>query len=67
MSEMSHQLLNAQPYQNHIQEKGPSFLSKLIGGAAPIVGAAAGYLSPAPGGLKTGFDIGSEFAKGWGK
>lgn len=60
---MSNDLLNQKPYENFMIKKQnkPSFMQRLIGGAAPIVGGAIGGMFGGPMGAMTGSSIGSSF------
>lgn len=60
---MSSELLGQRPYENFLIEpkQKQSFWQKLIGGGAPIVGAAAGGFFGGPAGAALGGQLGSAF------
>ncbi len=58
---MSRDLLHEQPYENYLIKPQPkqSFWQKLIGGAAPVAGAALGGFLGGPAGMAAGSQFGS--------
>jgi hypothetical protein len=62
---LSSNLLQQQPYGSYMipQKKKRSFLQKLLGGAAPIAGAAIGGALGGPSGAGLGFQAGSGFSQ----
>jgi hypothetical protein len=65
---LSNTLLNQRPFQRFLTQKQqkPSFLSRILGGAAPIVGAIGGGLLGGPSGAALGSSIGGAFGSAFG-
>lgn len=64
---MSSELLGQRPYENFLIEpkKKQSFFQKLMGGALPLAGAAAGGIFGGPAGLAFGAQLGSAAGSGF--
>ena len=64
---ISNQLLGQKPYEQFLVQKQqkPSFLQSLIGGAAPLAGAAIGGIFGGPMGAALGSGLGSSAASGF--
>lgn len=65
---MSGELLGQRPYENFMvkQPNRPNFMQSLIGGVAPIAGAAIGGMAGGPMGMAMGANIGSQFGSAFG-
>jgi len=63
---MSNTLLGQKPYENFMvkKQRKPSFLQRVMGGAAPIAGGLIGGFFGGPGGAAAGYSIGNSFGKG---
>jgi hypothetical protein len=57
--------MNADPYESYAIEKEKPWWQKLIGGAFPVTGAAAGGLFGGPSGAAMGGKIGSQIGQGF--
>lgn len=64
---MSNDLLGQRPYDLKLmeKEKKKSFWEKLIGGAAPAIGAAGGFFLGGPAGASIGASAGKAFSNSW--
>ncbi len=60
---MSNSLLQQKPYENMLVQKQrrPSFMQNMIGGVAPLAGAAIGGMTGGPMGAAMGGNLGSQF------
>lgn len=64
LSNMSQQLLSNRPYQQFMSPPKKSFWEKLLGGAAPLLGAAGGFYFGGMPGAQLGGQLGSSFTEG---
>lgn len=68
LMQMSHTLMNEQPYENLVLEGKPKkkkWWEQLLGAASPLVGAATGFASGGPAGAAKGWEYGNQFSQGF--